>query len=119
MPSRWCAWCGKPVAVGLIVGGAVRFHEFCSWQRARILGNIQAMLIVSKKYGIGRRTLLRELKVTCHLCGETINVAGPPRYIYPAHKEKGGTRTCQASHLNVPADLWTRAFLDQQRKDRS
>lgn len=29
MPSHWCAWCGEPVEVGVIVAGAVIYHEFC------------------------------------------------------------------------------------------
>jgi len=38
MPSPWCAWCGKPVSVGVIVAGVVTYHEFCWARRARLVG---------------------------------------------------------------------------------
>jgi hypothetical protein len=36
MPSR-CAWCGKPITVGVVVADVVVYHEFCWWRRARRL----------------------------------------------------------------------------------
>jgi hypothetical protein len=37
MPSRWCAWCGMQVTVGVVVAGVVVYHEFCWWRRTRVL----------------------------------------------------------------------------------
>ena len=28
-PSRWCAWCGKPVTIAVVVARTVVYHEFC------------------------------------------------------------------------------------------
>jgi hypothetical protein len=36
MLSRWCAWCGKPVAGGVIVANAVIYHRLC-WERRACL----------------------------------------------------------------------------------
>ena len=37
MPSRWCAWCGKPVTVGVVIARTVVYHECCWWRRASVL----------------------------------------------------------------------------------
>jgi hypothetical protein len=40
----WCAWCGGPVAGGVVVvAGAVIYHEFCWALRARLLGLIDTL----------------------------------------------------------------------------
>jgi hypothetical protein len=38
MPSPYCAWCGKPLTVGVTVAGVVVYHEFCRCRRVRVLG---------------------------------------------------------------------------------
>ena len=37
MPSCWCAWCGESVTTGVVIAGAVVYHEFCWWRRARVI----------------------------------------------------------------------------------
>jgi hypothetical protein len=34
MLSRWCAWCGKPVTVGVVVASVVVYH---GWERRACL----------------------------------------------------------------------------------
>jgi hypothetical protein len=37
VPSRWWAWCGEICAPGVVLSGAVAYHEFCWWRRARVV----------------------------------------------------------------------------------
>jgi hypothetical protein len=37
VPSRWCAWCGKPVSADVMIAGVMVYHEFRWWRRARVI----------------------------------------------------------------------------------
>jgi hypothetical protein len=45
MPSRWCAWCGEPVVVAVVVAEVVVYHEFCWWRRARVIADDRLSLV--------------------------------------------------------------------------
>jgi hypothetical protein len=36
MHSQWCAWCGKPVTVGVVIAAVVLYHDLC-WERRACL----------------------------------------------------------------------------------
>ena len=59
MPSRWCAWCGKPVVVGVVVAGVVVYHLTCWWCRARVIAEC-------RRYIADFETMLRRVTFTLY-----------------------------------------------------